>query len=69
MKAIAYNQRNGGNRKALCPGTLKGPVPYHYLLFIVNMGKVLNLNFLGLFPHLIYGFDSRTLLLHLCFKD
>ena len=29
MKAVSCNQRNGGHRKALCPGAPQGPVWYH----------------------------------------
>ena len=28
MKAVSYNQRNGGHRKALCPGAPQGPARY-----------------------------------------
>ena len=30
MKAISYNQRNGGHRKSLCPEALQGPAQYQY---------------------------------------
>ena len=28
MKAVSYNQRNGGHREALCPGAPQGPAWY-----------------------------------------
>ena len=31
MKAVSCNQRNGGHRKALCPGTPQGPAQYQFL--------------------------------------
>ena len=31
MKAVPYNQRHGGHRKALCPGAPQGPPRYHNL--------------------------------------
>ena len=30
MKAVSYNQRNGENRKALCPEAPQGPAQYQY---------------------------------------
>ena len=37
MKALSYNQRNGGHRKALCPGAPQGPTWYHADLMIILM--------------------------------
>ena len=30
MKAVSYNQINGGHSKAFCPGAPRGPAQYHF---------------------------------------
>ena len=37
MKAVSYNQRNGGQRKALCPGAPQGPARYQGCQLKKNM--------------------------------
>ena len=32
MKAVSCNQRNGGHRKALCPGAPQGPAWYQEMV-------------------------------------
>ena len=36
MKAVSYNQRNGGHRKALCPEAPQGPAQYQFRCSVVS---------------------------------